>query len=218
MSANVKRDYRSGLRAAQAQETRRSIVEAASRLFVEHGYGATTVDAIADAAGVSRKTVFTAVGGKLEILKVALDRAVAGDDRPIALQDRDAIRSLLGLDDPRALLEAWAHVLVEIDTRVAPLFQALEVAAGMDSAARELVEQARRQRLDGARTVVKRLAELDALNAGLRADEAADVAWLVGDPALYDRLVRERGWSTRRFEEWLARTLVCQLLGAGPAT
>ena len=214
MSANVKRGYRSGLRAAQAQETRRSIVEAASRLFVEHGYGATTVDAIADAAGVSRKTVFTAVGGKLELLKVALDWAVAGDDRPIALQDRDAIRSLLGLDDPRALLEAWAHVLVEIDTRVAPLFQALEVAAGMDSAARELVEQSRRQRLDGARRVVKRLAELDALNAGLRADEAADVAWLVGDPALYDRLVRERGWSTRRFEEWLARTLVRQLLGA----
>jgi AcrR family transcriptional regulator len=214
MPANVKRGYRSGLRAAQAKETRRSIVEAASRLFVEYGYGATTVVAIADAAGVSRKTVFTAVGGKLELLKVALDWAVAGDDRPIALQDRDAIRSLLGLDDPRALLEAWAHVLVEIDTRVAPLFQALEVAAGMDSAARELVEQARRQRLEGARMVVKRLAELDALNAGLRAEEAADVAWLVGDPALYDRLVRERGWSTRRFEEWLARTLVRQLLGA----
>jgi AcrR family transcriptional regulator len=218
MSANVKRGYRSGLRAAQAQETRRSIVEAASRLFVEHGYGATTVDAIADAAGVSRKTVFTAVGAKLEVLKEALDRAVAGDDRPIALQDRDAFRSLLGLHDPRTLLETWAHELVEIDKRVAPLFQALEVAAGMDSAARELVEQSRRQRLDGARRVVKRLAELDALNSGLRADEAADVAWLAGDPALYDRLVCERGWSTRRFEEWLARTLVRQLLGAGPAT
>ena len=162
MPANVKRDYRSELRAAQAQETRRSIVEAAARLFVAHGYGATTVDTIADAAGVSRKTVFTAVGGKLELLKVALDWAVAGDDRPIALQDRDAIRSLLGLDDPRTLLEAWARVLVEIDTRVAPLFQAFEVAAGMDSSARELVEQSRQQRLDGARRVVKRLAELDA--------------------------------------------------------
>ena len=214
MPANVKRGYRSGLRAAQAQETSRSIVEAASRLFVEHGYGATTVDAIADAAGVSRKTVFTAVGGKFELLKVALDQAVAGDDRPIALQDRGAFRSLLGLDDPRTLLEAWVHQLVEIDKRVAPLFQALEVAAGTDSSAQELVEQSRRQRLDGARRVVKRLAELDALNAGLRADEAADVAWLVGDPALYDRLVRERGWSARRFEEWLARTLVRQLLGA----
>ena len=164
MAENVKRDYRSELRTAHAQETRRSIIEAASRLFVEHGYGATTVDAIAEAAGVSRKTVFTAVGGKLELLKVALDWAVAGDDQPIALQDRGAIRRLLEQDDPRTLLEAWAHVLVEIDARVAPLFQALEVAAGMDAAARELVEQSRRQRLDGARTVVERLADLDALS------------------------------------------------------
>ena len=213
MAENVKRDYRSELRTAHAQETRRSIIEAASRLFVEHGYGATTVDAVAEAAGVSRKTVFTAVGGKLELLKVALDWAVAGDDQPIALQDRGAIRRLLEQDDPRTLLEAWAHVLVEIDARVAPLFQALEVAAGMDAAARELVEQSRRQRLDGARTVVERLADLDALAEDLRIGEAIDVAWLAGDPALYDRLVRERGWSKRRFEQWLVHTLVGQLLG-----
>ena len=81
----VKRQYRSDLRTSQARETRRAIVAAASRLFVERGYGATTIDAVADAAGVSRKTVFTAVGGKVDLLKVALDWAVAGDDRPVAV-------------------------------------------------------------------------------------------------------------------------------------
>ena len=94
MSVSVKRDYRSELRTAQARETRRSIVSAASRLLVENGYGATTIDAIADAAGVSRKTVFTAVGGKLELLKTALDWAVAGDDRPVALADRRAMQQV----------------------------------------------------------------------------------------------------------------------------
>ena len=214
MSGTVKRDYRSQLRTAQAEQTRRSVIDAASRLFVEHGYGATTIDEIADESGVSRKTVFTTVGGKLELLKTAIDWAVAGDDEPIALQDRGAIRRLLEEDDPRTLLKAWAHVLVEIDARVAALFQALEVAAGMDSSARALLEQSRRQRLDGARKVVERLADLNALNGDLRVDEAVDVAWLAGDPALYGRLVRERGWSTRRFEEWLAGTLVGQLLRA----
>jgi AcrR family transcriptional regulator len=211
MSGTVKRDYRSQLRTAQAEQTRRSVIDAASRLFVEHGYGATTVDEIADQAGVSRKTVFTTVGGKLELLKTAIDWAVAGDDEPIALQDRAAFRKLLEKSDPRTLLEGWAHVLVEIDARVAALFQALEVAAGMDAAARALLEQSRRQRLDGARTIVERLADLNALG-DLGVDEAVDVAWLAGDPALYDRLVRERGWSPRRFEEWLAGTLVGQLL------
>src|SRR4051812_11217164 len=82
MSTPVKRPYSSTLRAAQARATRRAIVDAAARLFIELGYGATTVDAIAEAAGVSRKTVFTSVGGKADALKLAIDWAVTGDDEP----------------------------------------------------------------------------------------------------------------------------------------
>jgi AcrR family transcriptional regulator len=212
MPAGVKRDYRSELRAAQAQETRRSIVAAASRLFVETGYGATTIDAVAEAAGVSRKTVFTAVGGKLELLKVALDWAVAGDDQPVALADRPALRALLKQEDPAVLLTGWVRMQAEIDARVAPLFQALEVAAGIDPEARALLEQSQRQRLEGARTIVKRLRALKARTAGLTDSEAVDLAWLATDPALFDRLVRARGWSTGRFAEWLAQTLVAQLV------
>lgn len=213
MPASVKREYHSELRTAQAHETRRSIVEAASRLFTHQGYGATTIDAIADAASVSRKTVFTAVGGKLELLMVALDWAIAGDDQPVALADRREMRELLDRTDPTALLTGWARISAEIDARVARLFQALEVAAGVDVAARAVVKQRQRQRLDGARTIVDRLKSLDALNNALTEDEAVDVAWLATDPALFDRLVRVRGWSMRRFEQWLAATLVIQLLG-----
>lgn len=214
MLSSVKRDYRSELRTAQARETRRSIVSAASRLLVENGYGATTIDAIADAAGVSRKTVFTAVGGKLELLKTALDWAVAGDDRPVALADRRAMQQVLEERDPTALITRWVRIAVEIDTRVARLFRAVEVAAGIDAAARELVEQSQRQRLDGARMIVKRLAALKALTTALTRDEAIDMAWLATDPALFDRLVLVRGWSTGRFEKWLGQTLCGQLLRA----
>jgi AcrR family transcriptional regulator len=213
MAASVKRGYRSELRTAHARETRRSIVTAASRLFVENGYGATTIDAVADAAGVSRKTVFTAVGGKLELLKVALDWAVVGDDAPIALADRRALREILDRDDATSLLRGWAQVLVDIDVRAARLYQALEVAAGNDAEAQALVEQSQRQRLDGARVIVKRLASLDALTAALTRAEAVDLAWLATDPALFDRLVRVRGWSTRRFADWLGQNLCRQLLG-----
>ena len=151
MPDSVKRDYRSELRAAQAQETRRSIVAAASRLFVEDGYGATTIDAVAEAAGVSRKTVFTAVGGKLDLLKLALDWAVAGDDQTVALSDRGAMRRWMDQADPRQVLDGLAGMLAEIGARVGALYGALEVAAGIDPAARELVEQSQRRRLDDAR-------------------------------------------------------------------
>jgi AcrR family transcriptional regulator len=213
MGESVKRDYRSELRAAQATETRRSIVAAASRLFVEDGYGSTTIDAVADAAGVSRKTVFTAVGGKLELLRTALDWAVAGDDRPVALADRPDIRRLLAERDPQALLRGWVRILVEADARVAGLYRALEVAAGVDPAAQAVLAESQRQRLDGARQIVKRLSALGALRPELTRSGAVDVAWLASDPALFDRLVRVRGWSTRRFGEWLCAGLIWQLVG-----
>ena len=73
MTASVKRDYRSELRAAQALETRRSIVAAASKLFVEDGYVATTIDAVAVAAGVSRKTVETRIYRARQKLSVLLE-------------------------------------------------------------------------------------------------------------------------------------------------
>jgi len=204
MPDSVKRDYRSELRAAQAQQTRRSIVAAATRLFVGAGYGATTIDAVADAAGVSRKTVFTAVGGKLDLLKLALDWAVAGDDQAVALSDRAAIRRWMDQADPRQVLDGLAGMLAEIGARVGALYGALEVAAGIDPAARELAEELQRRRLDDARKVVGPLREMKALTTDITYQEAVDLVWLAMDPALFDRLVRVRRWSTSRFKEWLA--------------
>jgi AcrR family transcriptional regulator len=214
MVDGVKRDYRSALRTEQARTTRRSIVAAASQLFIENGYGATTIDAVAKAAGVSRKTVFTAVGSKVDLLKVAVDWAVAGDDLPVALADRAVLRHLLDQPDPSVLLTGWARIQAEIGARVAALSRALEVAAGTDDEARSLLAQLQSQRLDGACAIVERLRALDALAADLTYQEAIDLAWLATDAALFDRLVRVRGWSTTRFAEWLARYLITQLTGA----
>ncbi len=213
MSPGVKRDYRSDLRTAQALETRRAIVTAASELFAARGYGATTVDAVAEAAGVSRKTVFTAVGGKLDLLKTALDWAVAGDDQQLALADRSDIRGLLDQTDPKRLVIGWVNVLVKIDSRVGPLMRALEIAANVDAEAQDLLDDSQRRRLAGARTIVRRLVALGALKPGLNQNQGADIAWLASDPMLHDRLVRTRGWSRGRFEQWLAELLLEQLIG-----
>jgi AcrR family transcriptional regulator len=212
MSDTVKREYRSQRRAAQALDTRRAIVAGATRLFIEHGYGATTIDAVAEAAGVSRKTVFTAVGGKLELLQLALDWAVAGDDQSSALADRAAIREWLDRPEPAGVLMGFAGHLAEIGARVGPLHGALEVAAGVDAAARDLVAASQRRRLDDARKVVRRLRDLKALTTRITQSDAVDLVWLAMDPVLFDRLVRVRGWTASRFQRWLADALQAQLL------
>ena len=211
MSGTVKRVYSSELRAAQARETRRVIVSAAAKLFVREGFGQTTVDAIAEEARVSRKTVFAAVGGKVELLKLALDWALAGDDEPIAVSDRPEVGRLKQERDPDALLRGYAHMVTTIGSRVAGLSRALTVAAGIDFEARKLWETWQSQRHFGARSVVGALEALGGLRAGLEPAEAADIVWVHNDPALYQRLVIERRWAKKRFEEWLYQTLRRQL-------
>ncbi|HEY4990505.1 MAG TPA: helix-turn-helix domain-containing protein [Nakamurella sp.] len=209
---SVKRPYTSQLRAEQARVTRRAIVSAAARLFVKDGFGRTTVDAIAAEAGVSRKTVFTAVGGKVEMLKLALDWAVVGDDEPVPLAERAEIHQLAGETDPVAILRGWVDIVTSIAARVAGLSGALTVAAGLDPDARALWERGQAQRLEGARAFIAHLSAHTDLRPGLTLAEAADIAWLHSDPALYNRLVLQRGWSNRRFEAWLHETMTLQLL------
>src|SRR5256885_878945 len=132
----VKRPYRSPLRAGQARSTRRALLEATAQLFAERGYVATSIDEIAQAAGVSRATVFTSVGGKPALLKAAYDIAVVGDDEDVPLVARP--RSVRIREEPNArrYLELYAELAAEISGRVATISEVVRSAAGADPEAR----------------------------------------------------------------------------------
>ena len=206
------RSYRSPSRERQARQTRSDIVSAAGALFLRNGFARTTVDAIAEAAGVNRKTVFTTVGGKAELLKLVIDRATVGDDEPVDLAGRLDVKNIARLTDPHAILEAYVNVVVDIDVRLAALTRVLLVAASIDEQARELRDSAVRQRLSGAGSFIAYLRDSGVLRDGLDPGVATDVAWLYSDPILYHRLVIERGWPDRQFRGWLLRSLAAQLL------
>ncbi|UXA16012.1 TetR/AcrR family transcriptional regulator [Mycobacterium sp. SMC-4] len=200
------------MRDEQAERTRRRIVAAAVDSFVTTGYAGTSVDAIAAAAGVSRKTVFTAFGGKAELLSSAVDWAIAGDDEPVPLAQRPEMIALMALDDARDLLQGWARLIRSIDERVGGLFAALETAATTDESARALLEKLHAQRRDGARAVVDAVRVRGVLREGLSTSAATDLACLFSDPVIHRHLVGAHGWSARRFEKWMADTLHQQLL------
>ena len=94
--------------------TRRAVVEAARELFVRQGWTATSVEHVAAAAGVSRATVFT-VGGKSELLKLAYDTAIGGDDEDVAMADRPAVRALSAAPDLDALVARYVELVVATD-------------------------------------------------------------------------------------------------------
>jgi len=211
----VKRAYRSPLRADQARTTRRQIVDAAAKLFVEHGYVATSIDEIAAAAGVGRATVFTAVGGKPVLLKAAYDIAIVGDEEPASLVERPRSRQIRQEPDPRRYLDLYGELAAEISSRVAPINEVVRGAAGADPEARALYEKLQGERLVGAKHIVSDVQAKGGLRRGLGVAEAVDIVWALIEPSLYLRLVHQRGWSSKRYARWLAETLQAQLLPAG---
>ncbi|MBV9381259.1 MAG: TetR/AcrR family transcriptional regulator [Streptosporangiaceae bacterium] len=212
MAEPVKKPYHSALRTAQAHATRQAIVNAAARLFIQYGYGATTVDAIAEAAGVSRKTVFTSVGGKVEALKLALDWAIVGDDEPVPMLERPHIKALQQEPDARRILARYAAHVRQTSARTAPLHEVVRAAAGLDAEIRALAEEMRAQRIRGMQVLAQHLAARGALQPGLTPAEAADVLWLLNDPGVYHRLVTEQGWPPGRYQDWLAGALISLLI------
>jgi AcrR family transcriptional regulator len=218
MSQPVKKPYSSELRAAQARATRRAIVDAAARLFIEHGYGATTVDAIAEAAGVSRKTVFASVGGKAQALKLAVDWAIVGDDEPVPLLDRPLVREGMAEPDARRILADFVRGATAIQARIARLVAVAEAAAGADAEIRAMSADGNAQRLRGVTVLAQVLASRGALRPGLTVSEAADVLWLLAGPGVYHRFVIEQGWPPDRFQDWLDDALTSLLIDPGYQT
>lgn len=213
MQIPPRRRYHSQLREEQANQTRRQIVQSATVLFVRNGYSSTSIEAIAQAAGVSRKTVFDSVGGKVQLVKLAYDIAIVGDDEAISLGDRPQIADLRSEPDAAVMLAGYAGLVTTINQRIAGVWRALEDAAASDPKARELHETLVDQRHSAMREPAMRLVALGALQTGISEREAADLLWLFNDPSLYDKLVRQRGWSPTRFQDWLTDSLLANLLG-----
>jgi AcrR family transcriptional regulator len=213
LTAVKPRTYRSPLRQTQSKMTRLRIIEAATRLFTEIGYGATSIDQIAEAAGVGRATVFTAVGGKPAVLRAAYRLALLGDDEAPPLRERPWARPVRQATRPAEGIRRYAQVITRIGGRVAAIYEAFGAAASADPAVRDAWDEIREERREGAQRFVRLLRDLGPLREGLDERRAADVVWILNDPRLYGQLVLEQGWEVDAFRDWLTETMRDQLLG-----
>lgn len=204
MSADVKRSYDGRRRAARSAATRERILAVARRSFLEHGYGATTVAAVARAADVHVDTVYALVGTKPELIGELVERALSGTDRIVPAEERAYVTEIRAADDPWRKLEIYAGATRAMLERLAPLFVVLRDAAGTDDGARDLWRGFADRRARNMRTFVADVAAAGGLRPGLTVEDAADVVWATNSPELFVMLTAERGWSADRYEAWLA--------------
>jgi AcrR family transcriptional regulator len=213
MPADVNpRQYDNSRRTEGARRTRRLIVEAARDLFVEQGYPATTLAAIASRAGVSVQTVYFQFGNKRTVLKEVVNQAVAGDDEALPLKDRDWVRQILEEPDPRTKLRLHAHAVTRIASRSAPIAKMLRSAADVDPEAAAQWAKGEQQRHAGMQELAHHLQAKGFLRSDVTPVAAADRIAVLINPALYSLAVDTYHWTASEYETWLGDLLIASLL------
>ena len=207
MTEAVKRRYDNSRRQAQARATRLKVIDAASRLFTEHGYPATTLEQVAGAADVPLPTLYRLFGSKRALLAAVLDVSFGGDDQPITFADRPAVRAARAEPDPAKMVTAFARIVRELAERSSAIQHVLATAAHVDADAAELLAQIRRQRHTGQSRIVAAIAARNALDPDLSLSDAEDITYAALSPEVHRMLTIERRWTAEQYERWLARAL-----------
>ena len=208
----TRRAYDSSSRRKAAEATRQSIIGAARRVFLEKGYVAATMPAIAQAAGVALDTVYATVGKKPSLFRLLVEMAISGSDRAVPAEERDYVRAIRAEADAARKLRIYAAALRSIQLRLAPLIRVLQGAAPLDPELNALWQGISERRAKNMRLLANDLAVTGRLRAGLSVARAADIIWSMNSPEFYLLLVEQRGWSPKEFERWLADAWIRLLL------
>ena len=207
-----RRKYDSSRRRAQAGETRRQILEAAYKLFIERGYAGATIQAIADVAGVSLKTVYAVFENKQKILLTLLNLLSSKEgEENMPVTERAEPQAVGKERDQRKQLQMFAAVVADNLEGAAYLSEIMQVAARTEPDINKLLQRLSKQRWQHMAFAVRQVAA----NGPLREkDEAAatDTVWTLTSPEVFLLLRRDRGWSKEKYAEWLADQLTRALL------
>jgi AcrR family transcriptional regulator len=199
-------------RGDQARATRRRIIAAATELFTEYGYISTTLDQIAESAGVAVQTVYFHFGNKRTVLKEALDVTAVGDDQPVPVLERPWVHEARTATDPNRVVALWAEASRAILDRGAPLMRVLRDAANADPDMAAIWATNEQQRDISYRVMAQQLCDLGALKADVQLEQAADILYTLLSFEIYSVLTTTRGWTPQQFQQWTIDTIATTLL------
>lgn len=200
--------------AEKSRQTRAKVLAAAEELFVEHGYGATTVQEIADHAGVAVQTIYFVFRNKRTLLKELADVAIAGDDRPVPTMERSWFTAAMAAPTAEEHLRAHATGALSATARVGALVEVIRAAAALEPEIDELRRLGDEQRHQVQLTAAIALTAKPGARPGVTAEYAADLLYATLSPEMYLLFVRDRGWSAEAFGDWAVSSLRGQLIGA----
>jgi AcrR family transcriptional regulator len=196
-------------RKEKAAVTRRRMLDAAHGLFAEQGFRATTMEAIAERAGVAVQTLYFTFHTKDDLLQAVQDRAVLGDGEPVPPPEQPWFRAMVAERRIEGAVREFATGIGQIAARVAPLVPTMHEVAG--DPAGEVWRQSERLRREGFADIVALWTDKAPLRAGMSETRAVDLLLLLAGPASYRALVIDSGWTNDEFIAWLTRAVLFDL-------
>jgi AcrR family transcriptional regulator len=206
----VKRTYDSSRRQEQARQTRQRVLQAAHDLFVEQGYGRTTIADVATAAGVSPETIYATFRNKATLLHHVWDVTIGGDDEAVVFHERPEIQAIRAEPDLAKRFMMHARMSTATARRMTPFVSAVHASSGAEASAAEMLAEMDRQRYEGMGVMAKEAAATGQL--AVSEEECRDLIWATTDGLLWQRLVQARGWTDEQYADWLGRMWVSALV------
>lgn len=196
------RQYQSSLRNQQARQTRLAIIEAAKELFLDQGYGATSVRQIAARAGVSERTVYVAFDDKPSLLNAIADHAMYGATQPGEGQ-AEFFQEVADIPESqgrlRMLVRQW---VAGLDQGLAALGRMVSAAAISDPRLQTSVDELLERRHDDVRTCAEVVLG-HPLPRDAPHERMVDELEVLTSEEAYWILVAERGWSLATYEQYV---------------
>ncbi|MGA9597554.1 MAG: helix-turn-helix domain-containing protein [Acidimicrobiia bacterium] len=191
--------------------TARRIAEAATALFLQRGYRATTIADLAAEAGVAIQTIYNVVGSKAAVLNLVLDETVSGSEAPRPVPEFMSRRTEQ-LADATDIIDVLADWFVEVHARSGPVFRMIREAAAVDSEVAAFEREREDRRMANYRMPARLMVEKSPRRCRLGEEEAAAAIWSLAHPRVYQKLVSEGVWSPERYRQWLVVALTGALL------
>jgi AcrR family transcriptional regulator len=211
MKSKVKPARRT-LRAEHAETTRQRIIAAATSLFLSKGFSAATLQAVADEAGVAVETVYSRFGNKTNLLATILEKGIVPTEDGRDVNDTPEIETIRTTRNQRRQIELLAAFSRGILQRTDAAHRILRSAAESDAHALDLQKRDAKRRLAGQRVYIDLLLANGPLRKGLSPADAALTYSTLASPDTYAFLVGDQGWPPKRFQDWLAESLIRLLL------
>ncbi|HZT53836.1 MAG TPA: helix-turn-helix domain-containing protein [Gaiellaceae bacterium] len=207
-----KRRYDASRRRAAAAQRRLAVVAAAREAFEQRGWAGVTVREIAEASGVSHKTIEAVFGTKAALLKATVDYVIRGDVEPLPIVRRESVQLMEQARDAAEMLRLHARHLRVINARSARIAAVVEQAAGSDPAVSALWQQMNDNRAYGVRWATQTLLRKPGRRPRLRRDHVESIFWVALDWGTYRTLTEHAGLDDDAYERWLRGYYAATLL------